>query len=74
MANEQLEQYISKIEKLNEEIDALRADMRTIFTDAKGNGFSPKAIREVIKLKKMSAADRAEEEFLRDSYKKELGL
>lgn len=52
MANEQLEQYIERIEKLNEEIDSLRADMRTIFADAKGNGFSLKAIREVIKLKK----------------------
>ena len=74
MANEQLEQYIARIEKLNEDIDALRADMRMVFADAKGNGFSPKAIREVIKLKKMNEADRAEEEFLRDTYKKELGL
>lgn len=74
MANEQLEQYIARIEKLNEDMDGIRADIREVFAECKKDGFSPKAIREVIKLKKMNEADRAEEEFLRDSYKKELGL
>ena len=74
MANLQLEQYIEKIEGLNEELDKIRGMIREVYSSAKGEGFSPKAIREILKLKKMNPADRAEEEFLRNQYKVELGL
>ena len=74
MEKEQLEQYISRIEKLNEEVDELKADIRQVFAEARGTGFSAKAIREVNKARKMNPADRSEEEFLRDEYMKMMGL
>ena len=72
--SEQLQQYIEKIEHLEEEVSALRADIRSVYADAKGSGFDAKALREVIKLRKKSKPDRDEFEFLRDEYKKILGL
>lgn len=74
METEQLKQYIERIEKLQEEMDDIKSDIREVFAEAKGNGFSAKAIKEVIKLRKLNPADRAEEEFLRTQYLEMMGL
>ncbi len=69
-----LASYIERIERLEEERKELGADVREIFAEAKGNGFDTKVMRQILRLRKMSPADRAEAEFLRDSYKKLLGI
>lgn len=74
MENEQLLQYVEKIERLKEEISGLNSDIRKVFADAKSNGFSAKAIREVIKLRAMDSADRQELDFELGEYRKMLGL
>ena len=74
MENGQLQQYIDKIERLNEQVDELKADVREVYAEAKGAGFDIKALREVIKLRKLDPADRQEFNFLRDEYSKILGL
>lgn len=66
--------FIERIERVNLEIAELQADVREIFSEAKGNGYSVKAIREILKLRKMTESDRVENEFLRDEYKKKAGL
>lgn len=68
MENEQLLQYINKIDGLNNQIDELRAEIRGVFADAKANGFSVRAIKEILKLKKMNDIDREEFEFERKKY------
>ena len=70
----QLNSYFSRIENMEEEIKALRGDLREIYAEAKGNGFDPKVMRQVLRLKKMNPADRAETEFLLESYKAALGM
>lgn len=74
MENGQLQQYIDKIERLNEQVDELKASVREVYSEAKGAGFDIKALREVIKLRKLDPADRQEFNFLRDEYSKILGL
>ena len=71
---EQLQQYIDRIEKLTEEANNIKADIRQVFAEAKSSGFDTKAIREVIKLKKMNPADRQEFNFLREEYSKLLNM
>ncbi|MBR4926815.1 MAG: DUF2312 domain-containing protein [Alphaproteobacteria bacterium] len=66
--------YIERIERLEEERKELGADVREVFAEAKGDGFDTKIMRQIIRLRKMTPADRAEAEFLRDSYKKLLGI
>lgn len=73
-SKEQLEQYIEKIERLEEEKRDLTADINSVYNDVKAAGFDAKVVREVIKLRKMTKPDRAEREFLRDEYKKLLGI
>lgn len=74
MENEKLQQYIEKIEKLQVDIDNWRAEIRSVLADAKSNGFSAKAIREVLKYRKMNPADRKEFEWEREQYLSMMGL
>lgn len=69
-----LASYIERIERIEEERKELGADMREIFAEAKGNGFDVKVMRQILRLRKMTPADRAETEFLREEYKKLLGI
>lgn len=70
----QLGTFIERIERLEEEKSNLLADIRQVYAEAKGQGFDPKVMRQVIRLRKMDPADRAETEFLRDEYKKLIGI
>ena len=69
-----LSTFIDRIERLEEEKKELTADIREVFAEAKGAGFDIKVMRQVLRLRKMDPADRAETEFLRDEYKKLLGM
>lgn len=69
-----LASYIEKIERLEKEKSELSADIREIYAKAKGSGFDTKVMRQIIKLRKMMPADRAESEFLREEYKKLLKI
>lgn len=71
---EELMKYVERIERLNEEISELQVDVREVYKEAKGQGFDTKAMREIIKLRKMMNSDRVEFEYLRQEYKKLLGL
>ena len=70
----QLNTFVDRIERLEEEKKELAADIREVFSEAKGAGFDVKVLRQVLRLRKMDPADRAETEFLRDEYKKLLGM
>lgn len=69
-----LASYIERIERLEEERKELGTDVREIFAEAKGNGYDVKVMRQILRLRKMTPADRAEAEYLRDEYKKLLGI
>lgn len=69
-----LNTFIDRIERLEEEKRELAADIREVYAEAKGAGFDIKVMRQVLRLRKMDPADRAETEFLRDEYKKLLGM
>ena len=69
-----LNTFIDRIERLEEEKRELATDIREVFAEAKGAGFDVKVMRQVLRLRKMDPADRAETEFLRDEYKKLLGM
>jgi uncharacterized protein (UPF0335 family) len=53
---------VERIERLEEEKKELQIDILDIFAEAKSAGFDVKALRTVLKLRKMNAADRDEQE------------
>ena len=73
-AKDQLKSFINRIERLNEEREALSADIREVFAEAKGTGFDVKIMRQIIRLRKMEQADRLEQEELLDLYQRALGM
>ena len=74
IAGENLKRYIERIEVLTEEREALGADIREIYARAKNEGFDPKVMRQVIKIKNMDKAEREEQESLLDIYLHALGF
>jgi uncharacterized protein (UPF0335 family) len=70
----QLRTVVERIEKLEEEKAGLAEDVRGIYSEAKGNGYDVKALRTIIRLRKMSEGDRTEQETILDTYKHALGM
>lgn len=65
---------IERIERLEEEKEAISFDIRDVYAEAKSAGFDTKIMREIIKLRKMNAADRDEKEILLETYRKALDI
>lgn len=74
IAADQLKSIIERVEKLEEEKAGIASDIKDIFAEAKGNGYDVKTLRKVITLRKKDAAERDEEEYLLDTYKRALGM
>lgn len=74
VAADQLRSIIERVEKLEEEKAGIGADIRDVFAEAKGNGFDVKAIRQIIKIRKMDASERDEQETILDTYLRALGM
>ena len=73
-AKEHLKSFIERVERLEEEKSALAADIREVYSEAKGQGFDTKIMRQVVRLRKMETADRQEQEAVLDLYLSALGM
>ena len=71
---EQLKAIIERVERLEEEKANIATDIREVYAEAKANGFDTKALRQVVKLRKLDARERDEQEYLLDTYKAALGM
>src|SRR6266849_2586001 len=74
VAGEQLKSFIERIERLEEEKRALSGDIKEVYAEAKGTGFEPKIMRQLVKIRKMDKEELDEEESLLDLYKRALGM
>lgn len=74
VAADQLRSYVERIEKLEDEKADIAGVIRDVFAEAKGNGFDTKAMRQVLRLRKLESHEREEQEFMLDVYKRALGL
>jgi uncharacterized protein (UPF0335 family) len=74
VAGERLKSFIERIERLEEEKRALSGDIKEVYAEAKGTGFEPKIMRQIVKIRKMDKDDLDEEETLLDIYKRALGM
>jgi len=73
-AKDHLKSLIARIERLEEEKAALAADIREVYSEAKGQGFDTKIMRQVVRLRKLESADRQEQEAILDLYLSALGM
>lgn len=73
-AKDHLRSFIERIERLEEEKAALTADIREVYSEAKGTGFDTKIMRQVVRIRKLDTADRQEQEAILDLYLSALGM
>jgi uncharacterized protein (UPF0335 family) len=73
-AKDQLKAIIERIERLEEEKKTISDDIRDVYAEAKGNGFDTKALRAIIRLRKMDVDERREQEAVLETYMHALGM
>lgn len=71
---EQLRIIVDRIERLEEDKSGITSDIKDVYAEAKGNGFDTKVLKQVIKLRKMAADERQEQESILDLYLHALGM
>lgn len=73
-ADDQLRLFIERIERLEEEKKGVADDIRDTYAEAKSQGYDPRIMRQIVRLRKMEPHDRQEMELILDTYKAALGL
>ena len=70
----QLKSFSERIERLEEEKRAFGEDIKEVYAEARGTGFEPKIMRQILKIRKMDKDEHDEQENLLDIYKRALGM
>lgn len=74
IAGERLKSFIERIERLEEEKRGIAADIKEVFSEAKGTGFDTKIMRQILKERRMDQDDLEEQETLLDLYRRAIGM
>lgn len=69
-----LKQYMEKVERLEQEKAEIQENISDVFKQAKDDGFDPKIMKKVLRLKRMKTEERENEDLLLDTYMVALGL
>ena len=72
-AQGRLRTIVERLERLEEDKQAVLLDMKEVFAEAKGEGYDVKTLRKVIRIRKQDKAKRQEEEAILDLYLSALG-
>lgn len=64
---------IQRLERLDEDREAIMADMKEVFGEARGEGYDVKILRKVLRIRKQDRAKRQEEEAILELYLTTLG-
>lgn len=70
----ELRQFIERVERLEEEKDALQDDIKDVFAELKGRGYDVIAVRAILKLRKQDKDERQEAEAILELYMNALGM
>lgn len=68
IAGDRIRSFVERIENLDTELQEINEQKKEVFSEAKGEGFDVKVLREIIKLRKLDKDERDEQETLLDVY------
>lgn len=74
VAQDQIRAFVERIERMEEEKKAIGEDIKSIYAEAKGNGFDVKILRRVVGIRKQDANERLEQEAILELYMSALGM
>jgi uncharacterized protein (UPF0335 family) len=73
-AKDQLKAFVERIERLEDEKKVTSDDIRDVYAEAKGTGFDTKALRTIVRLRKLDTNARREQQEVLDTYLHALGM
>jgi uncharacterized protein (UPF0335 family) len=73
-AKDHLKAFVERIERLEEEKKTIADDVRDVYAEAKATGFDVKALRAIVRLRKVDADERKEHEAILETYMHALGM
>jgi len=73
-AKDQLKSIVERIERLEEEKKSTQDDIKDVYAEAKGNGFDTRALRTIVRMRKMDTDERREQEEVLETYMHALGM
>jgi uncharacterized protein (UPF0335 family) len=68
-----LRTIVERVERLEDDKAAVAADIKEVMSEAKGEGYDVKIIRQVVRIRRMDKAKRQEAEAILDLYLSALG-
>ena len=74
VSDQQLRLFIERIERMEEEKKGVADDIRDTYNESKSQGYDPKIMRKIVRLRKLPVHDRKEMEAILDVYKSALGI
>lgn len=73
-AKDRLRLFIERIETLEEEKKGIADDIKDVYAEAKSTGYDVKAMRDIVRIRKIERNARIEHESIVDTYKNALGI
>jgi uncharacterized protein (UPF0335 family) len=74
VSEDRLRSLVERIERMEEERKAISSDIKDIYAEAKSAGFDVKVLRQLIRIRKLEAAEVEEQETMLDMYRRALGM
>ncbi|MGI9503157.1 MAG: DUF2312 domain-containing protein [Geminicoccaceae bacterium] len=71
---DRLKSFIERVERLEEDRAGIAADIKEVYSEAKGEGFDTKTIRKIVAIRKKDQEKREEEDALLETYMHALGM
>ena len=68
IAGSRVRSFVERIEQLDTELAELNEQKKEVFSEAKGEGFDVKILKEIIKIRKQDKDERDEHETMLDVY------
>jgi uncharacterized protein (UPF0335 family) len=68
VAADELQQFIERLERLEEEKAGIQGDIKEAFAELKGRGFDAKAVRTILRIRKQDHSERQEQEAILELY------
>jgi uncharacterized protein (UPF0335 family) len=74
VAADELRLLIERAERLEEEKKGIADDTKDVMAEAKGRGYDPKAIRQILRIRKQKREEYQEEQSILEVYMQALGM
>ena len=74
VASAKLKAILERLENLDDDRVAVMEDMKAVMKEAKAEGFDPKTVRRVLRLRRMAAAERTQQAELLGMYCEAVGM